>query len=349
MTNTHRRDFTSVRPSKNWKEVYLDGSPEKEKQQHEIWAQEHAAIQKMVGQQIGTIMRGQHASPLHSVRVVLEPYDGLPEFARQGFLKEKKILTGTARFSTGSSVPEKDDSHPGVRGLAVALRGPDGPRQDFLTVNMSWFFKNTSEVMTIVRAQAAASKAPSAQSKSTMLEVTAKALGAERAQFLLDRIGNQLAKPVYSLAAEDYFGTMPIRWGPYAVKPCFLSLNPAGQPSPTSPTYLRDGLKARLREQELAFELCLQFYEDDQRTPIEDLTNPWQVDAVPVARLTMPRQDLDAPAGTSREQAAEELSFSPWNTHGHEPVGEIGRARKSIYGLSAKTRGACMHMTPQVD
>jgi hypothetical protein len=336
-----------IRPSTDWKEVYLGGSPEKEREQHERWAQDHAAIQKAAQPNLGEVLRGQHASPLHSARARMEFYDELPEFARQGIVKAQTPLTGLARFSTGSSVPEKDDSKPGVRGLALALQTTGGTRQDFLMVNMDSFFKDTNEVMAIVRANVDSSQAPSALSSVTMLASTAKALGTARAVFLLERLEKQLKRPVQSLAAESYFGLIPIRWGPYAVKASLQPVNPPRQPPATDPTYLRDGLTAQLKAADLSFELCLQFYEDDQRTPIEDLTAPWQVPALPVARLILPRQDIDSPQGRATEQQAEALAFTPWNTQEHEPLGEIGRARKPIYALSAATRGACPYLSTQ--
>lgn len=136
---------------------------------------------------------------------------------------------------------------------------------------------------------------------------------------------------------------MPIKIGPYAAK---LSLHPidpkpgllAGGPSPT---YLRDDLRARLASGAIAYELRLQFYENDESTPIEDMTDPWRTPYVPVGRVVIPTQDLGS--GASQQLAAdiEENPFSPWNTPAHRPLGEIGRARKEVYARSAQQRGAC--------
>jgi hypothetical protein len=81
----------------------------------------------------------------------------------------------------------------------------------------------------------------------------------------------------------------------------------------------------------------VQFFEDEQRTPIEDASIDWQSPYLTVARLTIPRQHRD-PAFDAEVEAAK---FDPWNALvEHRPLGEVMRARKVAYGASQQQRQA---------
>jgi hypothetical protein len=330
-----------VRPSTEWKEVYLDGAPEKEAEKFKAWAAEHAAIQAAIGQKAGKVMRGQHAGAMAGVKVQLEVLENIPEFAKHGIFAKPGTLTGVARFSNGAGVPSADQTKPDTRGVAMTLKGADGKPQDFLMVNTDAFFKNMEEVMTMVRASVAMAMVPPEQAPAKAFEVAAKALGPERAKFLLERRMKNLSRPVQSLATEAYFSMMPIKVGPYAAKVGLRPVALDGKSLGSGPTYLTDDLKARLAKGDVVFEMGLQFYENDGKTPIEDLSAPWDVPFVPVARMVIPKQDLDSEAGKALAKELDGVAISPWNTEDHSPLGEIGRARKEVYSKSAETRGGC--------
>ena len=102
--------------------------------------------------------------------------------------------------------------------------------------------------------------------------------------------------------------------------------------------YLRENLKAALTKGDLGFDFCLQLFVDDRKTPIEDAYIEWkESDAppVPVARLTIPKQDFD----DQLQQEMEGMAFSPWNTDEITPLGAINLARKKVYDASARHRG----------
>ena len=79
-------------------------------------------------------------------------------------------------------------------------------------------------------------------------------------------------------------------------------------------------------------EMSLQFFTDEKTTPIEDNVTPWpllETPVAPVGRLTLVQADVPV----------ENLSFDPWGgLEDHRPLGEVMRARKSAYHLSAKAR-----------
>ena len=104
-------------------------------------------------------------------------------------------------------------------------------------------------------------------------------------------------------------------------------------------SYLREKLKDALRERDVCFDFCIQLFMNDEKTPIEDAYIEWkEIDSpsIPIARLVIPRQQLD----DRLQQGVEAMAFNPWNTKDFTPLGLINRARKDVYAASAAHRGA---------
>jgi hypothetical protein len=143
-----------------------------------------------------------------------------------------------------------------------------------------------------------------------------------------------LQSDVRSMAMEEYFGTAPIKFGPYAVK---FSIKAVGTTAktidrPEKPDdFLREELAGRLRREDLVMDFKVQFYVDDASTPIEDTSVLWQTEPVAVARLRIPRVDLDDEPSRKLSRKVDALSFSPWHAvEDHRPLGNIMRARRSL-------------------
>jgi hypothetical protein len=80
-------------------------------------------------------------------------------------------------------------------------------------------------------------------------------------------------------------------------------------PLPAPDDYLRRAMVRTLaEEQEVVFELRLQFQEDPMTMPIEDASVIWSSEEIPVARLRLPRQAFDTP---ERDRLARELTINP--------------------------------------
>src|SRR5690606_24500489 len=121
----------------------------------------------------------------------------------------------------------------------------------------------------------------------------------ETVRMLRNVLGGQ--HPSESLALETYWSRGAMRWGDGAVR--FL-LRPAPGSSLARGSRrdevnaLRSEFAHRLHEGDVEFELCLQRFVDEERTPIEDTAIEWREEAappIPVGRLVIPRQDLSAP------------------------------------------------------
>ena len=111
-----------------------------------------------------------------------------------------------------------------------------------------------------------------------------------------------------------YWSTTPYLFGPgravkYSVKPCSARTSP--MPDDLTDNYLGDALRAHLAEADACFDFMVQFQVDGLRMPIEDATVEWDEDVspyVPVARIRIPRQQLDGP---DRTAACEQIGLQP--------------------------------------
>lgn len=87
----------------------------------------------------------------------------------------------------------------------------------------------------------------------------------------------------------------------------------------------------------LEYELQLQPFVDEQRTPIEDASVNWPTPYTTVAFPTLPQQ---AENQALLEQA-ETGVFDPWQALAlHRPLGDVQRARKVVYFQSQQGRSA---------
>jgi hypothetical protein len=61
----------------------------------------------------------------------------------------------------------------------------------------------------------------------------------------------------------------------------------------------------------------------------------------PVATLTIVQQDITTAAAREKSRMINASAFSPWNTtEEFRPLGNLNRARKSVYAASAALRGS---------
>jgi len=105
--------------------------------------------------------------------------------------------------------------------------------------------------------------------------------------------------------------------------------------------YLRDKLLEELKENDLYFEFCVQFFVDEKKTPIEDIYIEWKESDSPpvcVATLTIPKQNFDQQLQTDIEQ----MAFNPWHTKDFTPLGLMNLVRMKLYDASAKNRGSSL-------
>ncbi len=285
------------------------------------------------------VRRGFHSKAHAGLRAELEVLPGLPDWAYQGAFTAGAKYPAWIRFSNGMNTVEKD-GRPDVRGMAVKLTGVPGPSLeadplggstlDLLAINAPVMpARSAEQFMVITRAT------------RNLFTLPWKIL---RGFGLCDSLRSArvvlagLSKTVRSLALEDYWSNVPVSWGPYAAKFKWVPRQTERLSERfTGGDRLRRELEARLAGGPVGFDLQVQFWHDEERTPIEDASVAWPPGLSPyltVARLTVA-------AGTpNQEPVVNGMSFTPWHAPaGHRPLGDVQRARRVVYRASAVHRG----------
>jgi hypothetical protein len=275
--------------------------------------------------------QGRAAGCVHAQFTVL---DTLAAVHRVGIFAIPRTFEAWIRFANASSQSDREKD---VRGMAIRLSGvpgqnltPGATRQDFvLNSHPVMVAANTKDFLELLKAM----DAGGLRQVSYFLSHPRSAM-----------IGFQARQQPTSHLDIPYWSATPYLFGrehavKYVVQP--ISTRGTALPNPLTDTYLRDRLRAHLRESDASFEFFIQFQTDTRRMPIEDATVEWREADSPyvrVARIRIPRQDIDA---AGRAEACEQISFNPWHCLAdHRPLGSLNRARREIYEAMSQLRAA---------
>jgi hypothetical protein len=326
-----------MNPSTEWKEII---GPD-EAAVFERLAQDLAGAQAGVASKAGSVQRALHNKPNVIVRAEFEVLASLPPHARVGLFAEPKKYDALVRFSNGGAAPQSDKK-PDVRGIAVKVIGVGGKKlipgmesavtQDFLAIlTASQPFRTPEDFVWFVVA---------ARSPATLLPKALFRLGPGKLISLLSRLKKGLGAPLSALHTNRYYSALPIKFGSYAAKYSFVPLDAEGSMGPVDPD-LGGALGKLLESKPLRWELQMQFFTDEQATPLEDSTVDWTGPWTPVARLTLPQQSVTSDKGKALSTWADGLSFDPWHAQEEfRPVGSMMRARNAAYRVSTIARKA---------
>ena len=286
--------------------------------------------------------RALHRKQVLALRGTFEVLPGLPDYARHGLFSRQGKHEAWVRLSNGGT-DRAPDATPDIRGFAIKVRGVRGPgalgttteAQDFLLINQEKFaFPKSDEFVGLVMA--------AGKGKGALLAYLAGRYGVFGALKLMAKFAATMGKKFTGFATEPMYSAAPIACGPYAAR---VRLLPAGdKPLAGASTDWAADIGRQMAAGPLVHELQLQFFVDEQRTPIEDASVNWTEDVAPyvtVARLTIPKQPLDGAAADALAKEVEQAVFDPWDALAeHRPLGDVMRARKVVYFASEKTRGA---------
>jgi hypothetical protein len=312
-------------PSTAWRETVAPDEAARFARQGEMLARIQAETSARYG-----AGRLAHRKSVIALSGTLQILGDLPPPARFGLFAEPRVYEAVVRLSNASHVPQPD-AKPDVRGFALKALGVSGAAtlggaaatQDFLFVSTTSFSaRGSDEFLTAI--------AELARGMPAGLVGVIRRLGFVRGVRLLRRLVSNIKRPFAGFASQSFDTLAPFTVGPYAAR---ARLRPLA-PSPAQDHDYAADMRARLAAGPIVYEIALQFFIDEARTPIEDPTVVWP-EAVspptPVARLS-----LTAEAGD-----VEGLRFDPWGgLADHRPLGEIMRARRSAYFISQKGRGA---------
>ena len=150
-----------------------------------------------------------------------------------------------------------------------------------------------------------------------------------------------VGRPFGGFAVENLFSAVPIANGPFAVRVRLVPAAANGVPDPAAKADWNADFSSRLSRSELQWDLQLQPFVSETLTPIEDASVNWPSPYTTVARLTLPKQDTQSATGQALAQQIEAGVFDPWQALvTHRPLGDVQRARKVVYFVSQKGRGA---------
>ncbi|MEV7193119.1 peroxidase family protein [Streptomyces sp. NPDC093510] len=337
-------------------ERYMGGSPEAERRLFERLARELMKVQEKNRRagRAADLARTLHAKAALGVENArLRFHDDLPEALRHGFARPGAEYPVTLRLSNAGGIRQADGA-PDLRGAALRVTVSTDEHHDLLATNHPVSHaRDAREFVAFAKAMAGATTRPR---KAVALFVALPlAVGATTATRMRRNVQAATRHTVTSLAAETYWSRSAILWGEagpvrYLLRPVGAT-TAASDPARRDPQYLRRELETRLARQDITFDLCLQRYVDERRTPVEDGSVEWLesvAPAVPVATLTVPSQDLDTAECRTAAQRVEALAFNPWHTtDAFRPLGNLNRARKATYEASAAHRQGLRFVTEE--
>jgi catalase len=298
--------------------------------------QQQARLRENVAALGGKMDRGQHQKQVLGAFGTIRILDSIPAKARLGPFRRPGIRRAAVRVSNGQPCPFADRAAD-VRGIAVKYFSEDDGEVDLLATNEGGR-SHTRDAATFVDIGDALIeriiRGNLGFGETLLKEVFHRMLGPLDAVRSVGILLKETSRRVESTTTETYWGSV-VKLGPYPVKYSFHPHTPAA-PVATADRhdfdYLRTDLKNRLAAGPVLFRVALQFFVDEERTPVNDASVAWRADYIDVAELEIPRWPE-----ASDEEIVQGFAFNPRN--GFEPLG-ITHARNAVYDASAKNRNA---------
>ncbi|MFH8983174.1 peroxidase family protein [Streptomyces varsoviensis] len=335
-------------------EHYEGGSPEAERLVFERLARDLMRVQLKNKEASGSAhpQRAFHAKAVLGLENArLRFLDDLPAPLRVGFAQPGAEYPALLRLSNASGIPQHDAAGD-LRGAAVRVEVSAEESHDLLATNFPVSHaRDAREFVAFAKAMAGAGNP--LQKAFGLLVKLPLAVGLTAANRMRRNVRAATRHKVDSLAQETYWSRGAILWGEAGPVRYQLRPAPGAPPAPKAdhadPGYLRRELAQRLTAGDIAFELCVQRFVDERRTPIENGAVEWKENVaavVPVAVLTLPAQDIDSAEARSAARRVEELAFNPWyTTDEFRPLGNLNRARKVAYEAGSAHRLGLRFMT----
>jgi hypothetical protein len=312
-----------------------------EDQRYAEYAKQFAQIQQRKSARWGA-GRTLHRKQLTAAHGTLEVLDGLPAFARHGLFAAPHDYDVWVRLSNGG-LDRAADRAPDIRGFAMRVFGVrgdsalgNGPAcsQDFTLINHEAFaFRGSEEFVAFVGA--------ASRGTGELFKHALKRYGLLGGPRLLGKMIKLASKPFGGFATDPLFSAVPMANGPYAVRVRLMPATSNGKAKAGASVDWNADFSSRLADGPLHWDLQLQFYANEEVTPIEDASVNWTTPYTTVARLMLPRQDTRGAEGIELAGKVESCVIDPWQAlREHRPLGDVQRARKVVYFESQKGRGA---------
>ena len=325
----------AIQPSKDWKEII----PLNEEELLKRLATQLSMLQRVMNKTYGK-GRLLHRKQLAACKGTLQISSNVSEHAKFGLFSAPAEYQVLARLSNGG--PEiKADRKPDIRGFALKVLGIEGPgalgedidSMDLLFINHDTFSHPTA--IPFIEMLLSFSQGP-----FSLLKYSLDNFGLLGSVSMGWKLFQSMTRPFTGFTSELFFTAAPVQCGPYAIK---LRLLPYEKPGQAKSSNWGDEFVATLKTRDLCYDLQVQFFVDEEQTPLEDAAVQWSSESSfeTVGKLTLPAQDLTDESNKTLFDETESLKFDPWNTLlEHKPLGSIMRARKVVYFNSQKLRKA---------
>jgi hypothetical protein len=285
------------------------------------------------------IDRAQHQKQLLGAFGTIRIDDAIPSDAKHGPFAKARAYKVACRISNGQSCPFHDRA-PDIRGVAVKFFSWDGAETDLVMgtgggrshVRTATQFMTTAGVLAAL--QIAGGKVEAVRRLARgFSDGSLPPVEAFRVATILVR--ETVFRTLHSMTTESFWGSV-VRLGPHAAIKYSIHPHRSTQPGTNAdrgrPNYLREDLLNRLKQGSIRYDLAVQFFTHEARTPVNDASIAWRAPLVRVGEL-----EIAGRPTPEQELAINRMAFNPGN--GFEPLG-ITHARELVYGASAKNRGA---------
>ena len=277
----------------------------------------------------GSARRDAHPKATGCARAEFRLNAKLPIEWQTPLFQPGKSYPAFIRYSNATGAVRPDEI-PDARGMAVklfdisgtTLINPDNRHHDFIFASDNKFFLNSlSEYFGFL---------------------------GNRDEFLgnnpdiLANIREATSFVLSSPLEKQYFSQVPYKLNDrvvkYSVKPC-QAFGPGVVPENAGPDYLSNAMNRKLKTEEACFNFMVQFYVNDEVTPINNVMVAWNESEAPfikVGQIIIPRQNTQS---EKMLELCENVSYNPFHAIAeHEPIGAINRIRRVVYQSIASLR-----------
>jgi Animal haem peroxidase/Catalase len=325
-----------------WREHYEGGAAEAERLLFDKLAVDIMQVQLKTKQRAKTasVARAFHAKPVYnSTHAEFCFVDDLPPSLCRDFAQPGKCYPAIVRLSNADGASQSDHKRD-LRGIAVRVTVDQGTTHDLLAT--SYPVSHARNARQFVAFAKATAGGPIARLLG-LIGLGFKFGPSETARMVNNVL--HARRETASLALETYWSRGAIRWGEAAVRYQFRPAPGAAHASAAranDPDFLSSEFASRLEKGDVLFDVLVQSFVDETRTPIEDTAVEWTEQASPplkVASLIIRKSAATASQTFLDGRIVEELAFNPWNTtDAFRPLGNLNRARKAAYDASSAHR-----------
>lgn len=284
----------------------------------------------------GNTKRDAHPKTIAIIKGEFTVLENLPKTLKKGLFTSPKTYKTIIRFSNGNSKIQSDTKKD-VRGIALKLidietdigrdcRSKETRTQDFLLMS-----NPTMPLGTIKKFRDAIIYTLDTTKLKSLIWLL---LNVKIFFKLLNT-----KKKHQSISNIEYWSCAPFQFENQIVKYKLIPTVGVSQKYAIDSSYnfLRNRLISLLKKEAIYYDFCIQFFKNDETTPLNDLSKEWNEKNSPffkIARLKIPKQQVK-----EQDILSNKIVFSIVNSYSiHKATGKLNEARIKIYNCLSDLR-----------